>query len=150
MDAPMSEVFGSWLAEYEWDYFGTFTFSMARKSSGIPPVARWWRSMAELWHSPHAHAFIADEMHRDGERVHVHALLYSDVHVYQERLWGSWRRYWGRERILRFDKAKGAAYYCSKYLIKDQCDTAEWRFIEWNGGQISDGSDIPGQFSDYD
>jgi len=146
----MSEVFGSWLAEYEWDYFGTFTFQMARKSSGIGPVARWWARMAEMNYCPYGRAFIADEMHRDGERVHVHALLYSDRTVWQEYLWGSWRKHWGRERILRFDKAKGAAYYCSKYLIKDQCGSGEWRMIEWKEGQISDGSDIPGQFSDYD
>jgi len=146
----MSEVFASWLSEYEWDYFATFTFEMPRRSSGILPVTRWWARMAANSPSVSGRAFIADEMHRDGERVHVHALLHSDPQAWQQYLWGSWRKHWGRERILRFDKSKGAAWYCSKYLIKDQCGIGEWKFVEWIEGQLSDGSDIPGQFSDYD
>lgn len=89
-----------------------------------------------------ARAFIADEFYRDRERVHVHALLQSDPRAHQEYLWGSWRKHWGRERILRFDPKKGASYYCAKYLMKDEHGRGEFRFVEWHEGLVSDGSDI--------
>lgn len=142
MGQPLSHVFGEWLDTYEWDYFATFTFAMPRKSSGIDPVKRWWGRMAANSPSVSARAFIADEYHRDGERFHVHALLQSDPTAYQDYLWGSWRKHWGRERILKFDKGRGAAFYCGKYLIKDEQMRAEWRFVEWHEGLASDGSDI--------
>ena len=142
MDLQLSEVFGEWLSRFEWDYFGTFTFSKARRSSGIGPVARWWSYMAANCPSVSARAFIADEFHRDGDRIHVHALLQSDPIAHQHRLWGSWRRHWGRERILKFNPHLGAAHYCSKYMLKESQDRADWRLVEWHEGLISDGSDI--------
>jgi len=87
-------------------------------------------------------AFIADEYDRDGERVHVHALLQSDPTAWQQYLFGSWRKHWGRERILKFDPSKGAGWYCAKYLLKDQQERGDWAFVEWSEGLISDGSDL--------
>jgi len=142
MDSQLSAVFGDWLSRYSWDYFGTFTFSMPRRSSGIGPVVRWWSRMAANSPSLSAQAFIADEFHRDRERIHVHALLWSDPIVDQSYLWGSWQKYWGRERILKFNPHLGAAHYCGKYMLKQSQDRAEWRFVEWREGLISDGSDI--------
>jgi len=98
--------------------------------------------MAAGYPAPGGHAFIADEFDRDGERLHVHALLYSDVGVDQRRLWGSWRKFWGRERILKFNPHLGASYYCAKYLLKESRRSADWRFVTWDDGRISDGSDI--------
>lgn len=144
MSAQLCDVFGEWLSNFEWDYFGTFTFELPRKSSGIDPVARWWHRMAAACPSVEARAFIADEHHRDGERIHVHALLYSDPTAHQDYLWGSWRKHWGRERILKFDPQQGASFYCAKYLIKDQQDRASFRFVTWDEGTMCDGSDIDG------
>jgi len=145
MDPRTQDAFGEWLGRYDWDYFGTFTFSMPRRSSAIAPVARWWRYASSITRQcvpAYARAFIADEFHRDGERFHAHALLYSDPQAWQDDLWGTWRKHWGRERILRFDPAKGAAHYCAKYMLKESRRQAEWRFVEWHEGQISDGSDL--------
>lgn len=142
MDRETAHVMGDWLAEFEWDYFGTFTFSRPRRSSGIEPVTRWWTYMAAGCPSVSGRAFIADEYHACGERFHVHALLQSDPTAHQDYLWGSWRKHWGRERILRFDPRKGAAWYAAKYLLKESRERAEWRFVEWHEGLVSDGSDL--------
>jgi len=142
MDRETALVMGDWLSEFEWDFFGTFTFSRPRKSSGIGPVQRWWHYMAAGSPSVSGRAFIADEFHRDGERFHVHALLQSDPTPHQEYLWGSWRKHWGRERILRFDPRKGAAWYAAKYLLKESRERADWKFVEWDEGLASDGSDL--------
>lgn len=135
-------MFGDWLSEFEWDYFGTFTFSLPRKSDGINPVVRWWARHAANSPSISGRAFLAEEFDRGGERLHVHALLHSDPTQWQKYLFGKWQKYWGRERILKFDKSKGASFYCAKYLMKTEEQRAEWRFVEWHEGQISDGSDI--------
>jgi len=103
---------------------------------------RWWGSIGLGVPHPYARAFIADEYDRDLERVHVHALLYSDLRIHQHRVWGSWQKYWGRERILKFNKHLGASFYCAKYLLKESQDRAEWRFVEWHEGKVSDGSEI--------
>jgi len=142
MDAETITAMGDWLNGFTWDYFGTFTFRKARRTSGIDPVIRWWNYMAAGCPSVGARAFVCDESHRDGERIHVHALLQSDPQAHQDYLWGSWRKYWGRERILKFDQSLGASWYCSKYLLKEKRDTAEWKLVEWHEGLLSDGSDL--------
>ncbi len=142
MSGSISHEFGVWLSEFEWDYFGTFTFERARKSSGIDPVKRWWGRMAANSPSVGGRAFIAEEFDRGKERIHVHALLHSDPTAHQHRLFGSWRKHWGRERILKFDPSKGASFYCAKYLMKDAHGVGDFRFVEWVEGLTSDGSDI--------
>lgn len=87
-------------------------------------------------------AFVADEYHSDGDRIHVHALLHSDPTAWQQYLFGTWRKHWGRERILKFDPDQGAGYYCAKYLMKSEQERAEWRFVEWKEGILCDGADI--------
>jgi len=147
MDPQTQAVFGEWLSGFEWDYFGTFTFGHPRRSSGITPVIRWWSYMAANCPSVYARAFVADEFDRDHSRVHVHALLHSDPVAVQDRLWGSWRKHWGRERILRFDPGKGAAWYCAKYLLKEDQHRADWQFVEWHEGLRSDGSDLTSAYA---
>jgi len=115
---------------------------MPRKSDAIGPVVRWWGRYAANSPSVSGRAFLAEEYHRDGERLHVHALLHSDPTQWQEYLFGKWRKYYGHERILKFDKAKGAAFYCAKYLMKTEEQRAEWRFVEWHEGVICDGSQL--------
>lgn len=79
-------------------------------------------------------AWFAEEYHRDGERLHMHGLVYLEQGVAWERLASAWRKI-GRCKIERHDATRGAVDYCAKYIAKDAVGLAEWQMWEWDRGR---------------
>ena len=51
--------------------------------------------------------------------LHLHALMLNTVHLSRIAWMREWDRRAGFARILPFDPAQGAAFYCSKYIVKE-------------------------------
>jgi len=44
--------------------------------------------------------------------------------VRRDKWWQVWFTWYGRNRILPYDKEKGAGYYLTKYIVKEESDLA--------------------------
>jgi len=79
-------------------------------------------------------AWFGEEFHRDGERLHLHGLLYLDPEPEWARLAKAWRKI-GRCKIERHDARRDAVGYCAKYITKDAGGRADWQMYEWCDGR---------------
>lgn len=140
-----SAIFGAWLDSFEWTTFATLTFRTKDHGSGpVEPTLKKCRASTEeaLSNNGFQRAFWAAERGFEG-RWHVHALLEaearSDVALVSTRptsrhavepaakaLDTYWRRKHGITRIERYLHARGASYYCGKYVTKRLADYDWW------------------------
>ena len=59
---------------------------------------------------------------------HFHLLMGNLSGVRRDKYWELWFRENGRARILLYDLEKGAPFYISKYVIKDEyTNTENWQ-----------------------
>jgi len=123
----------TFLSTFEWDWFCTLTFSKPRRSNALALVQRWVERSAYPLHLVSGMAWFGEEFHRDGERLHLHGLVYTDPKIEWEVLAKRWRRI-GRNKIERYDPSRGAVDYCAKYVSKDAVNRAEWGMYEWYNG----------------
>ncbi len=136
------EVYVKWMAKMEWSFFmtGTTKYEMTLKSARRL-VERWFEKLdidgARLF-------WVAERFEiKDGH--HVHGLLYVpssctlfepvDREVYMKII-NSWqvvtgntkkdgqfsKDNWNRIELQKYDKGKGAAGYCAKYISKEMGD----------------------------
>src|SRR5262249_39551027 len=66
--------------------------------------------------------FRADEIGPRGGRLHMHALIGNVAHLRRMSWVDRWGELAGYARILSFDARRGAAYYCAKYVTKQNGD----------------------------
>jgi len=52
-------------------------------------------------------------------RPHTHLLIGNLEGVRRDKWWSTWYTWYGRARILPYDKGLGAGYYLTKYVVKD-------------------------------
>jgi hypothetical protein len=71
------------------------------KAAGIPIA--WFRGEELGWH---------------GGRLHFHSLMLNVAHLRRLTWMDHWNQRAGYARILPFDRQKGAAFYCAKYVTK--------------------------------
>lgn len=124
---------GDFLNKYAWDLFCTFTFrdreipgvrrKLAQTSSAIERIRPWLRYVTKGY--PHR-AFVAEEHHSDGERLHLHALVWVDrpVNCYHAYRW--WFKRHGRATVSKYDPKKRASWYCAKYVAKEILESGRW------------------------
>jgi len=105
-----------------------------KRRDALPMVQSWIERATYPWPIVYGMAWFAEEYHRDGERLHLHGLLYLDAVTSWERLARAWRKT-GRCKIERYDPRRGAVDYCAKYVSKDAVNVGEWRLFEWSEGQ---------------
>ena len=97
-------------------------------------VPRWIERSVYPAHIIRGLAWFAEEYHRDGERLHLHGLLFMDPKPDWNRLRKAWLKI-GRCKIERHDPTRGAVDYCAKYISKDAVGRAEWGMYEWYEGR---------------
>ena len=128
------DAWGTWLTSFPWDWFVTLTFSRIRKRDALSLVPRWIERSVFPVPVVSALGWFAEEYHADGERLHIHGLLYSDPYISWSRLVKGWRKI-GRCKIELYDAKRGAVDYCAKYVSKDAVGVGEWSMFEWFEGR---------------
>jgi len=123
-----------WLATFEWHWFITLTFEKPRRSNALSLVPRWIERSIPGPYVHDALGWFGEEYHRDGERLHIHGLLYTDPICTFDRLRKSWLKI-GRCKIERHDPTRGAVDYVAKYVSKDAGGRADWQMFEWYEGR---------------
>ena len=138
MDGDLAEAWGQFLSPFPWDWFCTFTFRVrvepawtacgrsdrGHQSDGQVSTfsahrlfARFMRDVEAASGQP-AFWFRGDEYGPAGGRFHIHALV-GNVAAERRLYWmDEWNRRAGYARILPFEAGRGAAYYVSKYVVK--------------------------------
>jgi hypothetical protein len=118
MEHQLSEAWGDFLSQYQWEWFMTLTFREPVPSYRAYRLFR--RYVADIRRAagiPIAWFMVFEHGAGTG-RLHIHALLLNVAHL--SRLWwmDEWDHRAGWARILPFDHRRGAAYYCAKYVTK--------------------------------
>ena len=112
---------------YNWDCFGTGTFSKQRtKPEARKLVEQYWQELEERLQSPLPRFWVL-EPHQYRATPHLHFLVASidnieeDVH---EILWRYWRKVSSAGRFAsdEYDANRGGSGYLVKYLWKDVVD----------------------------
>ena len=130
---------GNWLQHLApWDVFFTGTWSKPVAIDGVLYGMREYLRTVESWAGIPVYAYFGVERGNKGGLLHVHALVGNVGHLKpycglrlapNERglkccLLHAWR--WGYARAVSYDPALGAAYYVSKYVVKN---LAEFDFV---------------------
>jgi len=76
-------------------------------------------------------SFYGIEWFQDGEAVHIHALIGYMTPCLVRPFWEWWHSHYGRALIEVYDPHKGAAWYVTKYILKEKTGLAWWNFFDW-------------------
>ena len=128
----MREAYGEWLLALEWHSFATFTFRQPRSTrrageifrtfldAGTGGCGEYFACSVVVWGS---------EPHKSGAG-HLHALLrwhpWCGLRAEAFTMSAEWRTRYGRVEMARYDPTRGAAYYLTKYVLKDAAGSGEW------------------------
>ncbi|MGA2979620.1 MAG: hypothetical protein ABSD76_08520 [Terriglobales bacterium] len=122
MKSQLAEGWGQFLSQFPWDWFATLTFREEVKSfSAHRLFARFARGIERAAEQP-IFWFRADEIGSRLGRFHIHALFGNVSHLRRLFWMDRWSDVAGYARILPFNDKRGAAYYCAKYLTKQDGD----------------------------
>ena len=112
------------LNRYNWDWFATLTFRDLPKSyTAVNRVKKWLAAIQKDEKRPLGY-FMATEWFKTRECPHFHLLMGNLEDVRRDKWWQVWFTWYGRNRILPYDKEKGAGYYLTKYIVKEESDLA--------------------------
>lgn len=132
-----------WLQSLGWDTFGTFTF---RHSRTVDRAAQLFTSFLDTCSDSGVEPSVCcwgAEPHPGGHGGHVHALIKWDpwCSAGAEAIGTSvlWRAKFGRVTMARYCSGAGAAYYLTKYCVKERRDVGTWGL--WTKGG-RDGSEV--------
>ena len=114
---------GRFLNDYAWDIFATLTFRTPRFRDALPYVRPWLRHITRG--RPHR-AFVAEEFHKDKERLHLHALVQCAYPIDTYWAWNWWWKRHGFAKIKPYNPQLKASYYVAKYVAKEIFDTGRW------------------------
>lgn len=118
----LNESLGRWLSDFEWSCWCTWTFDARFGDSGPSPDRCLYHTRRWVEHIPGpATAYFIAVERGTGGRVHSHGLLrFRDSWApTRKALFSSWRKRYGRNRILPYDRDLGAAFYVAKYITKE-------------------------------
>ncbi|MBA7704501.1 hypothetical protein ES703_113313 [subsurface metagenome] len=107
------------LNRYNWDWFATLTFRDLPKSfTAVNRVKKWLMAIQKDEKRAIGY-FMATEWFKTRECPHFHLLMGNLEGVRRDKWWSTWYTWYGRARILPYDKGLGAGYYLTKYVVKD-------------------------------
>ncbi len=122
MKSQLAEGWGQFLSQFSWDWFVTLTFRDEVKSFTAHRLfGRFARAIERAAEQP-IFWFRADEIGSRGGRFHIHALFGNVSHLRRLFWMDRWSEVAGYARILPFNEKRGAAYYCAKYVTKQDGD----------------------------
>jgi len=111
------------LNSFNWDWFATLTFKNPPKTyTAINQVKRWLRALQREEKRKIGY-YLCMELTKAGV-PHFHLLMGNLQGVRRDKWWKKWFERCGRARILPFEKNKGAGYYLTKYVLKDEYTSA--------------------------
>ena len=124
------EALATWAAAFPWTSFATLTFRRPMRKDALRFARAWFRAICKEADS-FGRIMCGEEWHHDGERLHLHALVYVEGGELLDLT--TWWRWWytrfGRARVERYDPSRGAAFYVAKYIRKEQ--NADWFLLEY-------------------
>jgi hypothetical protein len=122
MRGQLSVAWGQFLSQFVWDWFLSLTFREDVKSFRAHRLFGYFVRDLEKDAGIPIFWFRADEIGPQGGRFHLHALIGNVAHLRRMTWVDRWNRLAGYARILPFNERKGAAYYCAKYVTKQNGD----------------------------
>ncbi len=122
------DAMAEWLLNFDWDWYGTWTFRRPMYHGALKYVER---SLSRFCKGRFdALAYLGEECHRDGERLHVHGLVRARG-IDPKAVWKSWYDSFGRNTFVpvRTDRS-AVARYVSKYITKDM--VRDWNITDFS------------------
>jgi hypothetical protein len=110
---------GDWLRQFPWDHFATLTFANAASLEDATRLFRRWVRHLEQRAQGSLDWFYVLERGAGG-LLHIHSLTQGTGGLDAAALRHSWPG--GRSDVSRYDPAKGATHYVSKWLGGDSVD----------------------------
>ncbi len=128
--------FGRFLDEYPWSAFATLTFRQPRWSSALRFMRPFLAYISRSWEAGGAaRAFAAEEYHKDGKRLHLHALIFIPGHADLTDWWQWWFNKFGRAKLSHYDAGRGAHHYVAKYVVKEALDKGRYALFSCQNGE---------------
>lgn len=124
------EAMGSWLSEFNWDWYATLTFKfeVPNPINAKRYFARWLKDV-DKYLGRDSGAFLAVERFKHNFGTHLHTLVRVGLNdslfnqeVFILPMWDKWFKRYGRAKIEKYDPNLGAGYYVGKYISKELCD----------------------------
>jgi hypothetical protein len=126
-----SDVFGGFLESTEWSYWCTFTTgweltlpSARRMANKIFTKFCGAMGQGDLFQIENPAMFWAAEPFDCRNGFHIHALMRTGADAKQIYTWS--KKKYGRAQVIKYQKGKGAASYCGKYITKRLSDYDYW------------------------
>jgi len=107
------------LNRYNWDWFTTLTFRYPPTTYTALRKVNDWLITLQRDINRYVGYYITQEKGMLGT-VHFHLLMGNLDGVNRKKYWKLWFIRNGAARILPYDPKKGACYYLTKYVIKDE------------------------------
>jgi len=107
------------LNRYRWTWFTTLTFRDLPKSYTAINQTKKWLKTIEKAEKRDIGYFMCLEYTKLQNRPHMHLIMGNLEGIARDKWWLSWYTRYGAARILPFNPVRGAAYYLTKYVIKD-------------------------------
>lgn len=107
------------LNRYDWDWFATLTFRDLPKTYTAINRTKKWLTAIKKQEKRSISYFMCMEWTKVQNRPHTHLLIGNLEGVRRDRWWFTWFTWYGRARILPYNKELGAGYYLTKYVVKD-------------------------------
>lgn len=129
------EALCEWLGKFKWQIFATLTYRLPRgERTFLKPFKEFLAFLAKdrgyVW------AFVAGEWFKNNSpsmsnpALHIHALIGYAEPCLVERFWSYWFYKYGEAKLKVYDEKKGAAYYVTKYILKDEKLYGQWDLLE--------------------
>lgn len=126
MRKELSQAWGLFLSQFHWDWFVTLTFRDPQPSfRAYRLFCRFSRDLQRAAGLRVAWFMVFEHGARTG-RLHIHALMLNVGHLARLKWMEEWNKRAGYARILPFNRGKGAAFYCAKYVTKS---SSEWEIV---------------------
>ncbi len=116
---PLREAWVDLLSRYEWSWFTTLTFRDLPKTYTAVNRTKKWLTAIKKQEKRRIPYFMCMEWTRLQNRPHMHLLMGGLHEVNRSKWWLTWFTWYGAARILPYDSRLGAAYYLTKYVVKD-------------------------------
>jgi hypothetical protein len=123
----LTEKFGEWLNEFYWDTWLTLTFADRHMTKDAyrarVKMEKWLYDSFQTATNPISH-MLGVEKFRFTDYCHIHALVRGLGHIPYQEVGHSWKDKFGggMERVVGYERDKGANYYITKYTTKDMMD----------------------------
>jgi hypothetical protein len=123
----LTEDFGEWLGGFHWDTWMTGTFAGVHMTKDAyrarAKTEKWLYDGFQTPQCPISHMVAVEKFHNT-DYCHIHMLIRGVGHIPYPELGQSWKGKFGggMERVIGYERQKGANYYITKYTTKDMMD----------------------------